>query len=110
MKQSDIASILNRDPGWVSKQLSAPGNWTLRTIGELIEAMNGELEIRAVGIEEPYATPPNFDAYSGYGGLSHKIGQAIPSTPGVFQTPSNSIAQTRPTSWTSSSLQMEPSK
>ena len=40
VKQSDIAAALGRDPAWVSKQLKGPGNWTLRTIGELVEAMD----------------------------------------------------------------------
>lgn len=70
MKQSDIAAILNRDPGWVSKQFRGPGNWTLRTIGELIEAMNGEFEITAYGLEEKVSPSRNFDAYSGYGAVT----------------------------------------
>jgi hypothetical protein len=63
MKQSDLAVALNRDPGWISNQLRGPGNWTLRTFGELVEAMNGEVEIKVSGKEEPYAMKSNFDAY-----------------------------------------------
>lgn len=109
MKQSDIAIILNRDPGWVSKQLSAPGNWTLRTIGELIEAMDGELDIQAFGIDEPYAATPNFDAYSGYEGRHQTTGQPSPATSVILQNPTNTIAQTWPTSVPpiSSRLRME---
>ena len=65
VKQSEVAAILNCDPGWVSKQFRGPGNWTLRTIGELIEALDGDIEIAARPMEE--TSLRNFDAYSGYG-------------------------------------------
>jgi hypothetical protein len=67
MKQSDIAGVLNRDPAWVSRQLRGPGNWTLKTIGELIEALNAEVEIRVFGREERVIPSQNFNAFSGYG-------------------------------------------
>ena len=67
MKQSDIAFILGRDKAWVSRQLSGPGNWTLRTLGELCEALDGELEIVAHRIEVPAAPHSNHHAYAGYG-------------------------------------------
>lgn len=67
VKQSDIAAALGRDPAWVSKQLKGPGNWTLRTIGELVEAMDGELEIAVFGRDEKIMPAKNADAYSGYG-------------------------------------------
>ena len=35
MKKKDIAEALGRDPAWVSRSLSGPGNWTLTTFGEL---------------------------------------------------------------------------
>jgi hypothetical protein len=66
IKQADVAKALNRDPAWVSRQLSGPGNWTLRTIGELMEALDGELEIKAYRLEDSYPAR-NYDAYSGYG-------------------------------------------
>ena len=34
--QKELADAIGRDEGWVSRNLRAPGNWTLRTIGELI--------------------------------------------------------------------------
>lgn len=64
MKQSDLANIIGRDPAWVSRSLSAPGNWTLRTIGELVEGLDGEIEIIVRGNEEIVAERSNFDAYS----------------------------------------------
>lgn len=67
MKQSDIAEAIGRDKAWVSRQLSGPGNWTLRTLGELCEALDGELEIIAHRIEVPIQPGQNFHAYSGYG-------------------------------------------
>lgn len=69
LKQTDIATVLNRDPAWVSRQLAGPGNWTLRTFGELVEAMNGEAEIQVFGLEDPEEKLSNFDAYAGYGAI-----------------------------------------
>ena len=64
--QKMLADRIGRDPAWVSKNLRAPGNWTLRTIGELVQALEGEIEIRVSGLEEPIGQPENFDAYDQY--------------------------------------------
>lgn len=66
MKQIDLATKLGRDPGWVSRALRGPGNWTMRTFGELVAAMDGEIEIEIFALEEPPAERPNFDAYAEY--------------------------------------------
>lgn len=66
MKQSDIADFLGRDRGWVSRSLRGPGNWTMRTLGELVEALNGELEIATRPREELPQVTQNSDAYAGY--------------------------------------------
>ena len=66
MKQTDIARALGHDPAWVSRNLRGPGNWTLRTFGELVEALDGEIEIQVCGLEDPISPRPNFHAYAGY--------------------------------------------
>jgi hypothetical protein len=66
MKQLDIVRALSRDPAWVSRNLRGPGNWTLRTIGELVEALNGEIEIVIHAKEEVPERPSNYSAYFGY--------------------------------------------
>lgn len=66
LKQTDIANAIGRDPAWVSRSLRAPGNWTLRTIGELVEAMDGEIEMVIHANEDTAARGTNFDAYDGY--------------------------------------------
>lgn len=66
MKKKDIANVLDRDPGWVSRSLRGPGNWTMRTLGELTAALDGELEIVVRGIEDPISPAPNFHAYADY--------------------------------------------
>ncbi len=63
MKQIDLADRLGRDTGWLSKKLKGPGNWTLRTLGEMVEALDGEMEIRIAPLEEPLTERSNFDAY-----------------------------------------------
>ena len=82
MKQSDIADRLGKDTAWVSRQLSGPGNWTLRTLGELCEALDGELEIIAHRIEVPAHPNGNYHAYAGYGAAPNNV-QMINHTDGV---------------------------
>ena len=64
--QKQLAEAIGRDRGWVSKNLNMPGNWTLRTAGELIQALEGEAEIDIVPLEQPTAPTGNYDAYDGY--------------------------------------------
>jgi hypothetical protein len=66
MRQIDIVTKIGRDAGWVSRNMRAPGNWTLRTIGELVEALDGELEIVVHAKEDPLERLANFSAYAGY--------------------------------------------
>lgn len=66
MSQKHVADVLQRDPAWVSRRLRAPGNWTLRTFGEFVQALDGEAEITVYALEDPPADPQNFDAYEGY--------------------------------------------
>ena len=64
--QKQVAEIIGRDPAWVSRNLRAPGNWTLRTAGELIQGLGGEAEITVAALEDPLERRPNYDAYDGY--------------------------------------------
>lgn len=66
MKQKDLAARIGRDPGWVSASLRGPGNWTMRTLGELAAGLGGEVEIFVHALDEPPETPANYDAYDGY--------------------------------------------
>lgn len=86
-KQADLADILNRDRSWVSRNLRGPGNWTLRTFGELVEALNGEAEITVHALEEPLHPAPNFDAYIGYrAGVPNWEPTAEPKQPNLSTT------------------------
>ena len=64
MTKRQLAHAVDRDPAWVSRTLKGPGNWTLRTAGELIQALNGEVEILVLGLED--STRDNYNAYDGY--------------------------------------------
>ena len=64
VKQADIARAINVNPAWVSRQLRGPANWTLRTLGALVEALDGELEIRICERNDKAKSSQNFDAYS----------------------------------------------
>lgn len=70
LAQKELAARIGRDPAWVSRSLAAPGNWTLRTAGELIQALEGEAEIRVAALEDPLESRPNYDAYASYSDLS----------------------------------------
>ncbi len=64
--QKRVADAIGRDPAWVSRTLRAPGNWTLRTIGELIQALDGESEITITPLEAPLEGRPKDHAHIGY--------------------------------------------
>jgi hypothetical protein len=70
MRQKDIAVFLGRKPAWVSRNLSAPGNWTLRTFGEFMQALGGEAEIQVHAVEDVVSGARNGDAYDGYDSLA----------------------------------------
>lgn len=82
MKKRDIADILGRDPAWVTRNLQGPGNWTMRTFGEFVAALRGEVEIAVNAAEDPIHPKPNYDAYSGYG-------QTVSSVPAAQPIPSS---------------------
>jgi hypothetical protein len=68
MTQKDLAARIGRDPAWVSRKLQGPGNWTLRTIGAFVVALNGEMEISIHALEDPPEVLTNHPgAYEGYG-------------------------------------------
>lgn len=64
LKQTELAKIIDRDPSWVNTQLKGPGNWTMRTFGELVEALNGEVEIQVVDRDAAISSRSNYDAYA----------------------------------------------
>jgi hypothetical protein len=66
MTQKQIADAIGKDTGWVSRNLRGPGNWTLRTVGAFVEALDGEIEISIRPLEEPVTPRKNFHAYAGY--------------------------------------------
>jgi len=63
--QKQLADAIGRDQGWVSRNLSAPGNWTLRTIGAFAQGLNGVVSIHIHALEDRVDTR-NYDAYDGY--------------------------------------------
>jgi transcriptional regulator with XRE-family HTH domain len=66
MTQADLASAINADAAWVSKNLRGPGNWTLRTFGAFVEALHGEAQITVRAIEDPLPIRANSHAYVDY--------------------------------------------
>ena len=66
MRQKDIAVFLGRKPAWVSRNLGAPGNWTLRTFGDFMQALGGEAEINVHAVEDAAGGAGKLRVYDGY--------------------------------------------
>jgi transcriptional regulator with XRE-family HTH domain len=66
MTQVELATAIGGDAGWVSRNLRGPGNWTMKTFGAFVEALNGEAQIAVRAAEDRPAALSNFHAYVGY--------------------------------------------
>ena len=66
MTQAQIASAIDGDTGWVSKNLRGPGNWTMKTFGAFVEALNGEVQISIRAMEDRLPVLTNYHAYVDY--------------------------------------------
>lgn len=62
MTRAKLARRMGKRPEIVTRLLSAPGNWTLDTVSDLLLAASGE-ELDATS-SSPFTSPPrNYDAY-----------------------------------------------
>lgn len=66
MTNRDLAAKTGRDPATISRNLRAPGNWTFRTFGELIQGLNGNVRIIVDAVEDSVHDTSNYDAYDDY--------------------------------------------
>ena len=68
LSQADIAKAIGKDEGWVSRNLKGPKNWTIKTLGEFAEALNGDLEIQVLAGEDVALreSKHNWHAYTEY--------------------------------------------
>jgi hypothetical protein len=66
MTQAQIASAIDGDTGWVSKNLRGPGNWTMKTFGAFVEALQGEVQISIRATEDAPPVLTNYHAYVDY--------------------------------------------
>lgn len=63
-KQEEIAAAIGKDPAWLSRTMKGPANWTLKTLGALVIALDGELKIQVSASEDIAVNNlTNFDAY-----------------------------------------------
>jgi len=90
MTQSQLADALGGDAGWLSRNLRGPGNWTLKTVGRFVEALNGEVELKIHGLEDPLPVPQNYHAYIGY------EPQTVTDPAAMFSLPSGGLAVAKP--------------
>jgi hypothetical protein len=66
MQQKDLAQKMGCSAARVNKALRGPGNWTLRTFAEFLDALDGEAEISVFGLEDASSVRSNYDAYQVY--------------------------------------------
>ena len=63
-KQEEIADKIGKDPAWLSRSIKGPANWTLKTLGALVVALDGKLTIKVGALEDhQQMNPSNYDAY-----------------------------------------------
>ena len=93
LTQQALADSIGMDPARLSKYLKGPGNWTLRTFGELVEGLDGEAEIWVFGLDEPIESRPNFHAYADYetAAVAVRVTQLAPAP--TATTPSTATEQ-----------------
>lgn len=65
MTQKEFAELIGRDPGWLSRCLRGPANWTFRTFGELVVGLGGEPQISIRALEDSIGSA-NYDAWSDF--------------------------------------------
>ena len=63
MKQKDLADILGIDESRISHAMKGPGNWTFKTFGSLIAAMDGDFEIEVYANSDAPTHQLNYSAY-----------------------------------------------
>lgn len=64
MTQEQIAASIGKDPAWLSRVMKGPANWTLKTLGALVVALDGKLNIQVEAVEDNKGIMmTNFDAY-----------------------------------------------
>ena len=66
MTQRDLLKRMRSSPATLSRNLRAPGNWTMRTFGELVQALGGRVTITVEAAEDVEHGTVNHDAYDGY--------------------------------------------
>jgi len=66
LQLKELANRIDCNVGWLSRALRGPGNWTMRTLGELAAGLDGEITISVRAIEDAMVPPPNYDAWDDF--------------------------------------------
>lgn len=66
MTQKELADLIGRDAGWLSRCFRGPANWTFRTFGELAVGLGGDPVIAIRALEDALPGGSNYDAWSDY--------------------------------------------
>jgi hypothetical protein len=82
LQQKDLAAKVGCSPARLNKALRGPANWTLRTFADLVDALDGEAEIKVYGLEDPPTQRSNYDAYAVYHGKSDSLASGAASNAG----------------------------
>lgn len=70
-KQEEVAASIGKDPAWLSRSIRGPANWTLKTLGALVVALDGDLTIKVDALEDrEHTKQTNYDAYDA---IDHEV-------------------------------------
>ena len=87
ISQADLAKKLDADKGQLSRQLSAPGNWTIDTVAKMLFAINGHVFVPQT-LDVDSRAPANMTQPTWLGATSRdsdsKKGIAKPVVPGTM--------------------------
>jgi len=76
--QKRLADNIGRDKATVSKYLRGPANWTMRTLGELVQGLEADVQITIEPLEEPSQDGANYDAYDEHDWNTSRIKAVTP--------------------------------
>lgn len=91
--QKRLAQNIGRDKATISKYLRGPANWTMRTLGELVQGLEADVRIIIEPLEQPQSDGLNSDAYDEFDWDASKIKQ-IPRPSQVTENRFFSITKT----------------
>jgi transcriptional regulator with XRE-family HTH domain len=94
--QKRLAQNIGRDKATVSKYFRGPANWTMRTLGELVQGLEADVRIIIEPLEESNSDGSNYDAYDEFDWNAAQIEDLpIAPKPGATEDQAFSISESK---------------